>query len=127
MGWWWLRAEVELSWCPRISIRRSLEMQVHEGIGLVVLYSLGDDVMPASTPHVAVAHVGIDHCHLPHHGHLFGTVGHRTHSVGHLGKISAVYATVFADAGDRAKTANAAATGRFLIVVPLGLERVGQL
>jgi hypothetical protein len=92
-------------------------MQVLEGITLVVLNSLGDYVVFASPAQIAVAQVSIDHCHLPHHGHSFETVRHSSHSVGHLGEIFALHAIIFAEAGDKVKAANAAATTRFFIVV----------
>ena len=62
-------------------------MQLLEGITRVVLNSLGHDVVFASSTQIAVAQVSVDHCHLPHHGHPFGTVRHSGRSVGHLGEI----------------------------------------
>src|SRR3984893_12559810 len=100
-------AEPRGSPLSRSLARRKLAIRLHEcpllkipdlpvtqnassrGITLVVLNSLGDYVVFASPAQIAVAQVRIDHCHLPHHGHSFGTVRHSSHSVGHLGEILA--------------------------------------
>jgi hypothetical protein len=65
----------------------SLKMQVSEGITHVVLNSLGDHVVRASPAHIAIAHASIDHCNLPHHGRPFGSLGHGSKVVSHLGEI----------------------------------------
>jgi hypothetical protein len=93
-------------------------MQAFERITLAVLNSLGDYVVFASPAQIAVAQVSIDHCHLPHHGHSFGTEWHSSHSVGHIGEIFACARHHLCGSRRQGiKAANAAATNRFFIVV----------
>jgi hypothetical protein len=93
-------------------------MQVSEGITHVVLNSLGDHVVRASPAHIAIAHVSIDHCNLPHHGRPFlGVWGMVARWSVILARFSPVHAIIFAEAGEKLKAANAAATTKFFIVV----------
>jgi hypothetical protein len=71
----------------------------------------------ASPEHIAIAHASIDHCNLPHHGRPFGSLGRGSKVVSHLGEILSVHAIIFAEAGEKLKAANAAATTKFFIVV----------
>jgi hypothetical protein len=95
----------------------SLKMQVFEEITHVVLNSLGDHVVRASPAHIAIAHVSIDHCNLPHQAVLLGVWGMVARWSVILARFSPLHAIIFAEAGEKLKAASAAATSKFFIVV----------